>query len=83
MLLYAILDRGDRASAVRIFNVLTSDCSDIVYEMPRLFSRWEDGFVNQLTLRIQLARKHALAAKALECVVKPADTCKKIDELEL
>lgn len=80
---HSVLNRWDGASAIGILNVLTSNRSYVVYEMPGLFCGRENRFVNQLTLRVQLARKHALTAKALERMMKAADTCKKVDELEL
>ena len=83
VLIHPIFYSGDRPPAVGIFDILASNRSNVVYEMPGLSRRREDRFVNQLTLRIQLARQHTLAAEALERVMKAADTCKKVDELEL
>ena len=83
MLAHPLLYSGDRPAAVGIFDILASNRSNVVYEMPGLFRRREDGFVNQLTLWIQLARQYTLTTEALESMVKAADTCKKVDELEL
>jgi hypothetical protein len=83
VLTHALLDCCHRTPAIRILNVLSRNSPNVINEMPGLLSRWKDGFVNHLALGIQFTCQNALSTEALKSVMKAADTCKKVDELEL